>query len=73
MKSFLNTCNLFWSADFKGNSCVKIYHDINFYVYRPTFTDPITEKNFGSLRSPKIPKIIWARFTCHGCPNYRPR
>ena len=78
MKSFLNTSNLFWSADFKGNSCVIIYHDINFNVY--TFKDPMPEKNFGSLHSAKSSqKIFWlaslamARFARHGCPNYRPR
>ena len=58
MKSFLNTCNLFWSADFKGNSCVMIYHDINCNVY--TFTDPMPEKIFGSLRLVKNSKnFFW--------------
>ena len=74
MKSFLNTCNLFWSADFKGKSCVIIYHDINFNVF--TFTDPMLEKIFGSLRSAKNPppqKNFLARFARHRCPNYRPR
>ena len=72
MKSFLNTCNLFWSADFKGNSCVIIYHDSNFNVY--TFTDPMPEKIFGSLRvEKKFPKNFLARFAHHGCPNYTPR
>ena len=44
MKSFLNTCNLFWCVDLKGKSSVIIYHDINFNVY--TFTDPMPEKKF---------------------------
>ena len=57
MKSFLNTCNLFWSADFKGNTCVMIYHDINFYVYTfiltlYLYTYPMPEKKCPSCKSP---------------------
>ena len=38
-----------------------------------TFTDPMPEKIFGSLRSAKkSPKFFWASFACHWGPNYRP-